>query len=231
VEKLVRVARRRARKLNRPLRLPDLMAVLGERLQDLPRSYLECIAIHEAGHATAAIVLKVSRNVSVSLFHLGKGGAATFFDPQIEAVTRKVVERRIAVALAGRAAEEVLRNEVTAGAGGSDTSDLGVANSLAFWAVARWGLAERERLKWVDSSPEEIVANHPKLAKEAYAMLEAAYARALRLIRQRAPQVHAIANALLKRRALAHADILALLENPQPGAGQARTKRSGRKRG
>ena len=180
VGKLVRVARRRARKLNRPLRLPDLMAVLGERLEDLPRSYLECIAIHEAGHTTAAIVLKVSRNVSVSLFHLGspsKNGAATFFDPQFEPVTRKVVERRIAVALAGRAAEEVLRNEVTAGAGGSDACDLSVANSLAFWAVARWGLSERERLKWVDSSPEEIVANHPKLAKEAYAMLETAYAQ------------------------------------------------------
>jgi cell division protease FtsH len=230
VAKLVRVARRRARKLNRPLRLPDLMAVLGERLEDLPRSYLECIAIHEAGHATAAIVLKVSRNVSVSLFHLGKNGAATFFEPQFEPVTRKVVERRIAVALAGRAAEEALRNEVTAGSGGSDACDLSVANSLAFWAVARWGLSERERLKWVDSSPEEIVANHPKLAKEAYAMLETAYARALRLIRQRASQVRAIANALVKRRALAHADILALLENPQPGTGQARTKRSGRKR-
>jgi ATP-dependent Zn protease len=230
VEKLVRVARRRARKLNRPLRLPDLMAVLGERLHDLPRSYLECIAIHEAGHTTAAIVLKVSRNVSVSLFHLGKNGAATFFDPQFEPVTRKVVERRIAVALAGRAAEEVLRNEVTAGAGGSDACDLSVANSLAFWAVARWGLSERERLKWVDSSPEEIVANHPKLAKEAYAMLETAYARVLRLIRQRASQVRAIANALIKRRALAHADILALLEAPQPGGGQARPKRSGRKR-
>jgi ATP-dependent Zn protease len=229
VEKLMRVARRRARKLGRPLRLPDVMAVLGERLQDLPRAYLECIAVHEAGHAVAAITLKVSRNVSVSLFHLGKGGAATFFDPQIEAVTRKVVEKRIAVALAGRAAEQILRKEVTAGAGGSGASDLGVANSLAFWAVARWGLSERERLKWVDSPPEEIAANHPKLAGEAYAMLEAAYARVLRLIRQREPQVRAIATALLKRRALAHADIVTLLEAPQPGAALASTKRPRRK--
>ncbi len=43
----------------------------------------------------------------------------TFFDPQIEALTRKAVERRIAVALAGRAAEEVMLGDVTAGAGGS----------------------------------------------------------------------------------------------------------------
>jgi hypothetical protein len=44
---------------------------------------------HEAGHAIIVIPLKVSRNVNISLFHLGKGGAATFFDPQLEAVTRK----------------------------------------------------------------------------------------------------------------------------------------------
>ena len=140
VERIVRIARRRARKLERELLLEDLFAALGEKLADLPREYLERIAIHEAGHAVAAVVLKVSRNVSVSLFHLAEGSAATYFDPQIEAVTRKVVERRIAVALAGRAAEQVLLGDVTAGAGGSDTSDLAMANTLAFSAVARWGL-------------------------------------------------------------------------------------------
>jgi hypothetical protein len=106
VERIVRVARRRARKLGRELLLDDLFAALGEKLEDLPREYLERIAIHEAGHAAAAIVLKVSRNVSVSLFHLGEGSAATYFDPQIEAVARKVVERRIAVA--GRGAANLL---------------------------------------------------------------------------------------------------------------------------
>ena len=228
VEKLVRTARRRARKFQRALRLEDLSAVLGERLLDLSRQYLECIAIHEAGHAVAAVVLKVSRNVSVSLYHLGRGGAATFFDPQIEAVTRKVVEQRIAVALAGRAAEEVVRGAVTAGAGGSDTSDLGIATALAFWAVARWGLSERAQLKWLDCPPDEIVASHPKLAKEAYAMLDAAYARAVRLIRLRVPQVRAVAKALLKRRALAHAEIVALLGR-QHRSRRIATRRSRRK--
>src|SRR2546423_14201676 len=123
-----------------------LFAALGEKLEDLPREYLERIAIHEAGHAAAAIVLKASRNVSVSLFHLGGGSAATFFDPQIEAVTRKLVERRIAVALAGRAAEPVLLGDVTAGAGGSRTPHPGMANNLALWTAARWGLLDEGQL-------------------------------------------------------------------------------------
>ena len=109
--------------------------------------YVKRIAIHEAGHAVAAVVLDVSRNVGISLFQRGGSNAATFFEPQVEAVTRKVVERRIAVALAGRAAEQVILGDVTAGAGGSDTSDLAMANALAFSAVARWGLSTSKRAR------------------------------------------------------------------------------------
>ena len=173
---------------------------------------------------------KVSGNVSVSLFHLGKGGAATFFDPQVEAVTRKVVERRIEVAFAGRAAEHVILGNVTAGAGGSDTSDLGLANSLAFWAVTRWGLSEIDHVKWLDCSPEQIVAAYPKLADEAHGMLQVAYARARALIERRVPQVRAIAAELLKRRALAHEDIAALLAKPRGGANKTAAGRPRRKR-
>ena len=157
--------KKKKKKLGRELLLDDCFAALGEKLAGLPREYLERIAIHEAGHAAAAVVLKVSRNVSVSLFHLGEGSAATYFDPQIEAVTRKVVERRIAVALAGRAAEQVLLGDVTAGAGGSDTSDLAMANTLAFWTVARWGLGEVDQLKWLAGGPEQIVSTHPELPR------------------------------------------------------------------
>ena len=199
VERLVRIARRRARKLDRELLLEDLFAALGEKLADLPREYLERIAIHEAGHAIAAVVLKISHNVGISLFHLAGGSASTYFDPQIEAVTRKVVERRIEVALAGRAAEQVLLGEVTAGAGGSDTSDLAMATNLAFSAVARWGLSDMDRPRWFGCGPEQIVATHPELADEAYAMLDVANKRALALIRRRTAQVWAVAGALLKR--------------------------------
>jgi ATP-dependent Zn protease len=216
VERIVRIARRRARKLERELLLEDLFAALGEKLEDLPREYLERIAIHEAGHAAAAIVLKVSRNVSVSLFHLGEGSAATFFDPRTEAVTRKVVERRIAVALARRAAEQVLLGDVTAGAGGSDTSDLAMANTLAFWTVARLG--DVDQLTWLAGGPEQIVSTHPELAAEAYKMLDVANRRALALIARRVTEVRATAGALLKRRALAHEDIAALLARGKKSA-------------
>ena len=80
VEKLVRDARRRARQPVRPLLLEDLFAALGGGLADLEPAYLERIAIHEAGHAVAAVVLEVSRNVSISLYQRGESSAATFFE-------------------------------------------------------------------------------------------------------------------------------------------------------
>ena len=225
IEQLVRRARRRARRFKRALLTGDLLAVLGEKVDDLPHDLLECIAVHEAGHATAAIAFEVSRNVSVSLFHLGKGAAATFFDPQLKAVTRKVVEDRIAVALAGRAAEDVLLGEVTAGAGGSDDCDLAVATHMAISAVAQWGLSSSKRPIW-----EQIVAADHALKKEARQMLDAAYARGLDLMRERKLQVRAVVAALLGRRALAHDDIAALLARSGAGVKKAAAPRRPRKR-
>jgi ATP-dependent Zn protease len=211
VEKIVRDARRRARNPDRELTLDDLFAVIGRDLSDLDPHYVKLIAIHEAGHAVAAVVLEVSRNVGISLFQRGGSSAATFFEPQVEAVTRKVVERRIAVALAGRAAEQVILGDVTAGAGGSDTSDLALANALAFSAVARWGLSDVDELIWVAGSAEQLTTTHPRLAEAAEAMRRSANECALELIRQHASQVRAVADALVQRRALAHEDILVLM--------------------
>ena len=211
VEKIVRDARQKARQLDRKLLLDDLFAMTGKDITKIDPAYLRVIAIHEAGHAVAAVVLEVSRNIGISLFQRGESSATTFLEPKAEAVTRKVVERRIAVALAGRAAERVILGVVTAGGGGSDTSDLAMANALAFSAVARWGLSDVDELRWVAGGPDELMSKYPGLDAEAGRMRDAANACAHDLIRQHATEVQAVADALLQRRALGHADILALM--------------------
>jgi ATP-dependent Zn protease len=47
--------------------------------------------------------------------------------------TRKAIEGMISVALAGRAAEEVIFGNVSASAGGSEDSDLARANDAGHW--------------------------------------------------------------------------------------------------
>jgi ATP-dependent Zn protease len=124
-----------------------------------------------------------------------------------------------------------LLGDVTAGAGGSDTSDLAMANTLAFWTVARWGLGDVDQLKWLACGPEQIVSTHPELAAEAYRMLDVANKRALALIKRRMSEVRAIAGALMKRRALAHEDIAALLARSHARRKKPAARRPHRRRG
>ena len=135
-------------------------------------------------------------------------------------MTRKVVEHRIAVTLAGRAAERVLLGEVSAGA----DSDICLARRLAITAVTEWGLSSSSRITSVGKR------SHPAHRREAGQMLDAADALGLDLMRERKPQVRAIADALIKRRALAHADIVALLDANAPVAGKAASRKPIRKR-
>jgi cell division protease FtsH len=226
IEKFLRGARRQARQHKRDIACDDIFAALEEDTSGIPANLLQRVAIHEAGHAAVAVSLAVSRNVSVSLVRRGQRSAVTFFDPETEAVTRDVIERRMAVALAGRAAEQVLLGDVTAGAGGADTSDLAVANGLAFRAVAAWGLSHQDALRWYgDCPPEQLLAIRPDLAEEVRQMLQGAYNVALELIETRRRQVRAIAQALLLRRALAHEDIAALLEEPPEAPRPERRRR------
>jgi ATP-dependent Zn protease len=220
IERVVRLARRRARKFDRAPLIEDLFAVLGEKIKELSNEYLDRIAVHEAGHAAAAILLGASPNVSISLFHPVQGNAATFFEPPVEAVTRKVVEHRIAVALAGRAAERVLLGEVSAGA----DSDICLARSLAITAVTEWGLSSSSRITSVGKR------SHPPHRREADQMLDAANALGLDLIREHKQQIRAIADALIKRRALAHQDIVALLTRDAPVGRKAAPRKQIRKR-
>jgi ATP-dependent Zn protease len=87
-----------------------------------------------------------------------------------------------------------------------------------------------DQLKWLAGGPEQIVSTHPELAAEAYKMLDVANKRALALIKRRMIEVRAIAGALMKRRALAHEDIAALLARSQTRRKEPAVRRPHRRR-
>jgi ATP-dependent Zn protease len=216
IEKLVRDARRRARSDKRDLELADLFEMLEHNEISIPPECLKRVALHEAGHAAAAILLNLSSNVTTSLMRRGRLVAETSFAPRFESITRKVVENKITVALAGRAAEDVLLGDVTAGSGGAENSDLAIATSLAVRAVGSWGLSSSSNLIYSgDTAPEQLWTWRPELAEEVDAMLKAAYTNATELITTHREAVRAIAAALIDRRALTHDEIATLLPPPQ----------------
>ena len=57
---------------------------------------------------------------------------------------------RLAMLLAGRAAEEVFLGNVSAGAGGHAESDLARASRLALDAVASYGLSGSDEIFWFE---------------------------------------------------------------------------------
>ena len=169
------------------------------------------LAFHEAGHALAALRLGVSTDITISIISNGSTGGRMIMQESTAFLTQPMVEGRLVVLLAGRAAEDVALNSISSGAGGSEDSDLARATDLAFNAVGTLGLSSRDNLVWYGSSGLNSQRVYPgPVADEAKTMLRDAYERARQLMEGERDLLGAIATALLTKRALTHREIVAI---------------------
>ena len=102
----------------------------------------ELTAYHEAGHALVAHLLPhADRPLKVTIVSRGNMGGYTRFVPDEESnlITKNQLQDRLAAALGGRAAEEIIFDEVTTGAG----NDLEQATNIARAMVKRYGMSEK----------------------------------------------------------------------------------------
>ena len=102
----------------------------------------EITAYHEAGHALVAHVLPDADPVAkVTIVARGQAGGYTRTLPEEDRslLTRNQLEARLAMALGGRVAEQLVFEEVTTGAG----SDLEQATNIARTMVTRYGMSEK----------------------------------------------------------------------------------------
>jgi cell division protease FtsH len=212
VERIVRVARRAARQQRRAMAPEDLFNALDEGYANAPHEMILRAATHESGHAAVAIVLDVAAKVSMSLIRRGEQHAATVMELREESPTREALERRIAVTLAGRAAEEVVLGTVAAGAGGSGQSDLAHATNLAMKIATSFGLSKRLPLVWYGPrAAEQMLLVSEDLNEEIREILDESYACACSVIREHSAAVTAIAKALMERRGLSDQEIRGFL--------------------
>jgi cell division protease FtsH len=104
----------------------------------------EVVAYHEAGHAVAAALIPEAEVVvqKVTIIPRGSAGGVTWIAPENEEnalnMTKRRMEARIVFALAGRAAEEIIFDDVTAGA----VSDLDRASQIARAMVRQYGMSD-----------------------------------------------------------------------------------------
>jgi len=217
VAKAVRIARRHARHAREPLAVAHYLAAVQEETNAIDEATLRRTAVHEAGHAVAALRLRVSKDVTVSIVRRGNSLGSVRLDCAAH-LTPEVHMRLIMVLLAGRAAEEVLLGSVSSLAGGDDPScDLARATALASDGLLRLGFSPATGLVWAarQSMATELASAPVK------ALIDDCYQRVLTLVRHEEPFVKRVASALEAARALSHGDILALDRLPAaPAAGR-----------
>lgn len=103
---------------------------------------LKLVAVHEAGHAVVSKFLpQVDPVHRVSIVSRGMAGGVTHFLPQDDnhIMSRTRLMSRLVVALGGRAAEEVILNDISTGA----SNDIDQATNIARNMVQKFGMSEK----------------------------------------------------------------------------------------
>ncbi len=184
--KAVRDARRIARRQHRPLNIDDIDASLPAVLK-LDANHRYANAIHEAGHTLVGWRLGTGRYLGTVLAdHIVVGGAsnvggqASFDTDPIERRDRRYYLDRIALMLAGMAAEEIMLGQACDGAGLDDGSDLALATRFATIMETQAGMGHTLRFSQVKSVKEleALRRSDPNLRGRIDQVLTEQFARA-----------------------------------------------------
>ncbi|PYE42630.1 peptidase M41-like protein [Rhizobium sp. PP-F2F-G20b] len=145
--RLVRVARRSARKRGKSVSARDFLSELSVPIP-IEGAHRRVICIHEAGHAIVGSILKVgyleavvvasTYNPAVS----GPRGTTKFLRVGGGFMSRQCYLDQIAMLLGGMAAEEIVLGNVSNGSGGGQGSDLQSAADLSTLMQTQFGMGE-----------------------------------------------------------------------------------------
>ena len=161
------------------------------------------IAYHEAGHATASWYLPHADSLmKVSIIPRGRSlGAAWYLPEERQIYTKSQMLDRMVMALAGRAAEELVFGEISSGA----LDDLEKTTKQAYTMVAYYGLdKELGPISYYDSSGQSEQSLYRPYSeetahlidKEVRQLVESAYQQALDLLEKHRDELDKLAQEL-----------------------------------
>ena len=181
-------------------------------------------AYHEAGHALVARMIPGTDPVhKVTIIPRGRALGLTMQLPTDDRYTfpREFLYNNIAILMGGRAAEEIVLNRITTGAG----NDIERATDLARKMICEWGMSEKLGPLTFGKKDEEIFLGREIATRRDYSESTAIeidnevkrlvmdnYERAKNILRENIKALRAIAEALLEREVLDAPEIDKLIE-------------------
>ena len=186
----------------------------------------EVTAYHEAGHALVAHILPDADPVAkVTIIARGQAGGYTKTVPEEDRnlVTSDQLEARLAMAMGGRAAEELIFGEVTTGA----SNDLEQATNIARTMVTRFGMSKklgprtfgrRDELVFLGREISEQRDYSDSIAEqiddEVQSLIGGAYDTAMRLLEEYKPNLERISEYLLENETIEGENFADIFDTP-----------------
>ena len=186
------------------------------------------IAYHEAGHTLVADFLPGTDPVhKVTIIPRGRALGLTQQLPLDDKYnySREYLINQITILLGGRAAEEIVLNQLTTGAG----DDLEKATEMARKMVCEWGMSEKLGPVTFGKNEEYIfvgreVARHKDYSEDTARQIDVEIKRIIRdcahrarvILQENLEKLHALARALLERESLDGAEVALLLRTGTP---------------
>ncbi len=184
-------------------------------------------AYHESGHVLVAKFLPEADPVhKVTIIPRGRALGVTTYIPIDEKHTysRDYLEAMITYALGGRAAEKIIFNQLTTGAG----NDIERATEISRKMVCEWGMSEKLGPLAYGAKEEELFLGREitrtrnfsegtaiAIDAEVRRIVTTAMKRADKIVRENLPKLHRLANALLEREILDSEEIDKLLRGEE----------------
>src|SRR5919108_549661 len=198
------------------------------------------VARHGSGHALVAWYQPQSDPVhKITIVPRGQALGVTQSIPTDDRhnLSEEYLQARIAMALGGRAAEQMALGSITTGA----QNDLETATEMARRMVLSWGMSEKMGLFSFDDSPEAVflgreLAGNPHVSQRTAALvdeevkriLDEGFQTATRILENNRSKLDELAEALLREEVLEEDDIARLI-GPRAIAGGAPQERPFRK--
>jgi cell division protease FtsH len=202
--KVARDAKRAARRAQRDLAWGDILKSMPEVVA-ITGKLRRALAVHEAGHTVAILALDYGKFCGAMIINhvrtdreTVQGGGAYFEIPDVGYRTAQTYRDRIAILLAGMAAEYVLLGAVSDGAGSGPTSDLAQATRIATVLQSGMGMGDRLRhsLGRSDHELQALRLSDPGIASWVDETLRKEFERARQIVCSNLKLLEAIAEEL-----------------------------------